>query len=162
MPPVTPRATFMVVEPPQSLGNALSVVTESLIHNFGGLLSGAARFRDFPFHLAGADFILRDAAGFAGICLYHRRSARMQLPGALGGDQNVAIVAVKAFNQFHGLFPPCDRDANLDCRKLVRLVVCQRKLRTPLLFSHETQGCGGSRSPIWLPTSTLHRDRGAA
>jgi hypothetical protein len=96
----------MVVEPPQSMGNALSVVAESLIQNFGGLLSGAARFRDFPFHLASADFILRDAAGFAGICLYHRRSARLQLSGAPGGDQNVAIVAVEAFNQFHGLFPP--------------------------------------------------------
>jgi hypothetical protein len=94
----------MVVEPAQSMGNALSVVAESLIQNFGGLLSGAARFRDFPFHLAGADFILRDAAGFAGICLYHGRSARLQLPGAPGGDQNVAIVAVEAIN-FMDFFP---------------------------------------------------------
>jgi hypothetical protein len=29
----------------------------------------------------------------------------LQLPGAPGGDQNVAIVAVEAFDQFHGFSP---------------------------------------------------------
>jgi hypothetical protein len=78
---------------------------ESFIQFFGGLLGGAAGFGDFPFDLAGADFILRNAAGLAGVSLNHRGRSGLQLAGAPGGDQNVAIVAVEAFDQFHRLSP---------------------------------------------------------
>src|ERR1700733_1996087 len=99
MPPVTPRATFIVSD-----ADALGV-SESLVQNFCGLLGCAASFGDLPLHFACANFILRDAARFAGAGLNHRRGSRLQLPGAPGGDQNVAIVAVEAFDQFHGFSP---------------------------------------------------------
>src|SRR5258708_38073674 len=113
MPPVTPRATFMI-----ATANALGVVSESLIQNFGSLLGGTASFRDLPLLFACADFILRDTARFAGIGLNHRRSAGLQLPGATGGDQNVAIVTVEAFDQFHGFSPPGTGTQDFDFRKL--------------------------------------------
>jgi hypothetical protein len=83
----------------------LSVVTESLIQNFGGLFGGAAYFGNLPFHFAGADFVLRDTAGFAGIGLNHRRSSGLELAGAPRGDQNVSIIAIEAFDQLHGFSP---------------------------------------------------------
>src|ERR1700733_3849909 len=131
MPPVTPRATFMGIKPAglRSVSRAatptsprklrcegtrqtkLRVVPENLIERFSSLLSGAAKFRNFPLHLARSNFVLRDAARFAGVGLNHRRSSRLQLPSTPGGDQNVAIVAVEAFDQFHGLSLPPSRDA---------------------------------------------------
>jgi hypothetical protein len=97
--------------------NCLSVVAENLFQSFSGLLCGAARFRDLPLHFAGADFILRDAAGFAGIGLHYRRRSRLQLASAPGGDQNVAIVAVEAFDQFHGILSLVAGTQDFDCRK---------------------------------------------
>jgi hypothetical protein len=86
-------------------GNTLRVVSESLVENIGGLFSRAARFGNLPFHFARANLVLRDAAGFAGISLNHGRGSGLQLAGAPGGDQNISVVAVEAFDQFHGFSP---------------------------------------------------------
>src|SRR5258706_3972694 len=131
----------------QSAAARLGVVPESLIQNFGSLLGGAASFWNLPLHLACADFILRDTARFAGIGLNHRGGAGLELPGATGGDQNVAIVAVEAFDQFHGFSPLVLGHKILiseSCQSSFLVIVLrQRKLRTASLFSHETQGYGG-------------------
>ena len=78
---------------------------ESLIQNIGGLLGRAAGFGDLPFNLACADFVLRDAAGFAGVSLDYRRGSGLQLAGAPCGDKNITVVAVEALDQFHGFSP---------------------------------------------------------
>src|SRR5580704_2691016 len=83
----------------------LGVRPEGLIQNVGGLLGRAASFGDLPFHFTRADLVLCNAARFAGVGLDHRRRSGLQLPRAPCGDQNVAIVAVEAFDQFHGFSP---------------------------------------------------------
>src|ERR1700675_4718500 len=123
MPPVTPRATFIgsfhrqlraelsqrawgiLKHASHESPSVLGVVPESLIKNLGRLLGRAASFRNLPLHLTRADFILRNAAGFARVGLHHRRSAGLKLAGAPRRYQNVAIVAVEAFDQFHGVSP---------------------------------------------------------
>src|ERR1700693_146318 len=106
--------------------------SESLIQNFRGLLDGAARFGDLPLHLARADFILRNATGFAGVGLDHRRGSGLQLARAPGGDQNIAIVAVEAFDQFHGFSPLAYRDARFRLPKVGALRSSPGKPRTAL------------------------------
>jgi hypothetical protein len=103
----------------------LRFVPERLIQNFGSLLCGATRFRYFPFHLACADFILRDAAWFTGIGLHYRRRSRLQLPGTSRSYKDVAIVAVEAFDQFHGFSPLVPGIQSSDCRKFLRFVLRQ-------------------------------------
>src|SRR5258708_11064697 len=147
----------------QSTAARLSVVPESLIQNFGSLLGRAAGFRNLPFHLTGANFILRNAAGFARAGVNHRRGAGLKLPGATRGDENVAIVAVEAFDQFHGLSPLILGHRILiseSCRSSF-VVLRQRKPRTALLFSHEIKLTGAYALQIWLrktiPAIPSHR-----
>jgi hypothetical protein len=95
----------------------LRLVSENLIERFGSLFGGAAGLRNFPFHLTRADFILRDATGLAGIGLYHRRRSRLQLACTAGGDQDITIVAVEAFDQFHEILSLATGTQDFDCRK---------------------------------------------
>src|ERR1700693_1104381 len=153
IPPVTPRATFIVIRCRLNAAR-LRVVSESLVQDFGGLLGGAARFRNLPLHLARADFVLRNAAGFAGIGLNHRRGSGLPLAGAAGRDQNIAIVAVEAFDQFHGLSPLHTglqiSIAESWLPKVGALRSSPRSQELLLLFSHEIQDCGGCPLQIWL------------
>src|SRR5437879_7364220 len=129
MPTVTPRATFMVddrwflncsmldfpapihqpsatsVSNRQSKPATSSVLAQHLVKRLAGLLGGAPGLWDFPLHLARPDFILRNAAGLAGIGVDHRRGARLQLARPPRRHQNVAVVAVEAFNHLHGGSP---------------------------------------------------------
>src|SRR5215831_14363811 len=74
-----------------------------------GLIDLLSRLRsglvigDDPLDLAGADLILRDAAGFAGTGFNHGRGAVLKLPGTPGCDQDITIVAVEPFDQLHVL-----------------------------------------------------------
>src|SRR5580704_7754954 len=77
------------------------VLAQRFVEGFGGLLGDAASFGNLPLHLAGADFILRDAARLAGISVHHRRCARLELPRTPRRYQYVPVVAVEAFNQLH-------------------------------------------------------------
>src|SRR5579863_1562078 len=83
-----------------------SVLTECLVQSFRSLLSGAAGLGNFPFHLAGADLILGNAAGLAGIGVDHRWSAGLQLPCPPRRHQNVPVIAIEAFDQLHWDIPP--------------------------------------------------------
>src|ERR1700724_2977975 len=78
-----------------------SVLAQGLVESLSRLLGGSSRFRNLPLHLAGTNFILRDAAGLAGICVDHGRCTRLQLPRPPCCHQNVSVVAVKAFDQLH-------------------------------------------------------------
>jgi hypothetical protein len=71
----------------------------------GGLRSGLGNFGDDPFHLPGTDFVLGDAARLAGTGLYDRRRATLELAGPTGGHEDIAIVAVEAFDQLHTVLP---------------------------------------------------------
>src|SRR5271163_3800704 len=138
MPPVTPRATFMVIRCGQPQ-RRLRVVPESLIQHLRGLLGRAASFRDLPFHFARADFILGNAAGLTGIGLHYRRRSGLQLAGSPGRDQNVAIVAVETFDQFHGILSLAIGTARFSSSKL--------PVSLFLFFS------GGSQEPLpYFPT----------
>jgi hypothetical protein len=75
--------------------------TNSLVQNFAGLLGRGARVGDFPFHLAGTNFILRDAAGFPGTGIDHRRSTGLQLASAPRRHENVPVITIEAFDQLH-------------------------------------------------------------
>src|SRR5580658_9567367 len=119
IPPVTPSAIFIPFSianlrstvqklawrsnrngQPQ-IENQFSVLPQRLIQRFPGLLRSAAVVWNFPFHLAGSDFILRDTAGFAGTGIDHGRRAGLKLACAASCDQNVTVVAVEAFDQLH-------------------------------------------------------------
>src|SRR5579871_2492515 len=78
------------------------VLAQSLIDVLGGLLGCGPSFGDFPFHFAGADFILRDAARLAGTGIDDGRCAGLELAGATGCDQDVPVIAVETFDQLHG------------------------------------------------------------
>src|SRR5579864_6912563 len=79
----------------------LSFLAERLVESLLGLLGGGAGFGNFPLHFAGADFILCDAAGLAGIRVDDRRRTGLQLSRSPRCHQDVSIVAVKAFDQLH-------------------------------------------------------------
>lgn len=53
------------------------VLTECLVESLRDLLGGTARFGHLPLDFAGADFILRDPAGLAGVGVDYRRRARL-------------------------------------------------------------------------------------
>src|SRR5262249_41190399 len=69
---------------------------------------GLRSFRDDPFDFSGADFILGDPAGLAGIGLNDRWSAPLQLARTPRGHQDVAVITVEAFDQLHTLLPQND------------------------------------------------------
>jgi len=97
-----------LIEGRQGLGlrRKLGVGLTALVKRF---LSGFHRrfrcFRNDPFHFAGTDFILRDAARFTGTGFDYRRSAALELAGPASGHEDVAIVAVEAFDQLHNYSP---------------------------------------------------------
>ena len=78
-----------------------SILPEALLESLGSLLCGGSSLWNFPLDLAGADLVLRDAAGLAGIGIDYGRCTRLELPGAAGCDQNVPVVAIETFNQLH-------------------------------------------------------------
>src|ERR1700680_3814966 len=78
-----------------------SVLAQRLVESFSRLLSGGSRFRNLPLHLAGTNFILRDAARLGGICVDHGRRTGLKLPRPPCCHQNVSVIAVKAFDQLH-------------------------------------------------------------
>src|ERR1700689_5258476 len=149
MPPVTPSATFMVIRM-RSTAERLRVVPESLIQNLSGLLGRAASFRNLPLHLARADFILRDAARLAGVGLHHRWGSGLQLAGAPRGDQNITIVAVEAFDQFHGLSP-----LQLGHKILISENCRSSLLLLPLFGASASVAEAKNYSPIFPRTSRL-------
>jgi len=65
---------------------------------------GLGRFRDDPFHLSGADFILSDAAWLSGTGFHDWRRSTLELAGAASSDKDVSVIAVEAFDQLHKLF----------------------------------------------------------
>ena len=77
------------------------ILPQSFVESLGSLLGSAASFGNFPFHFAGADLILGNAAGLAGIGVHHWWGAGLELPRTPRCDQDVAIVAVEAFDQLH-------------------------------------------------------------
>src|ERR1035441_4610243 len=92
------------------------VLAQGLVESLFGLLGGAPGFRNLPLHFAGADFILRDAAGLAGIGVDHRRRTGLKLARAPRCHQNVSVVAVKAFDQLHWDSPSKNRFEVYQCR----------------------------------------------
>jgi hypothetical protein len=92
----------------QGLGlrGELSVGLPALIKRFlGGFDRRFRGFRNDPFHFAGPDFILRDAARFTGTGFNYRRSAALELASPSSGHEDVAIVAIEAFDQLHNYSP---------------------------------------------------------
>jgi hypothetical protein len=63
------------------------------------------------------------------------------LAGTPGGDQNVAIVAVEAFDQFHEILSLVAGTQILIAESCCASFVCNAKAY--VLFSHETQPNGG-------------------
>jgi len=51
--------------------------------------------------LAGLDLVLRDTTRLAGIGLYQRTRASLELARAAGGDEDVTILAIELFRGFH-------------------------------------------------------------
>src|ERR1700756_4819861 len=91
---------------PETGASPLCVSMRSWIESLAGDLScGLGNFGDDPFHLPGTDFVLGDAARLAGTGLYDRRRATLELAGPAGGHQDIAIVAVEAFDQLHTVLP---------------------------------------------------------
>ena len=81
----------------------LAFLPNGLIEQLARDLHGRCRdLGDDPFHFTGFDFILRDFAGFTRMRLDDRRRPALQLPGASGCDQDVAIIAVETVNQLLG------------------------------------------------------------
>jgi hypothetical protein len=92
----------------QGLGlrGELGVGLTALIQCFlGGFYRRLRCFGNDPFHFAGADLVLRDAARFTGTGFDYRRSAALELAGTASGHEDVAIVAVEAFDQLHNYSP---------------------------------------------------------
>ncbi len=56
--------------------------------------------------LAGGNFLLRDAAGLAGMAGNHGLGSVLQLAGAAGGYQDIAKIAVVLFFDTHDVLPP--------------------------------------------------------
>src|SRR5438270_12867653 len=77
------------------------ILPQSFVESLGSLLGSAASFGNLPFHFAGADLVLRDAAGLAGIGIDYWWSAGLELPRTPRCDQDIAIVTVEAFDQLH-------------------------------------------------------------
>src|SRR5437868_4802955 len=87
-------------------GKTLCVSLRSWIESLAGDLScGLGNFGDDPFHLPGTDFVLGDAGRVAATGLYDRSSATLELPGPAGGHEDIAIVAVEAFDPLHTVLP---------------------------------------------------------
>jgi hypothetical protein len=77
------------------------ILPQSFVQSLGSLLGSAASFGNFPFHFAGADLVLRNAAGLAGISIDDWWGAGLELPRTPRCDQDIAIVTVEAFDQLH-------------------------------------------------------------
>src|SRR6201981_1039542 len=91
---------------PATAASPRGVSRRSWIESLAGDLScGLGNFGDAPFHLPGTDFVLGDAARLAGTGLYDRRRATLELAGPAGGHEDIAIVAVEAFDQLHTVLP---------------------------------------------------------
>src|SRR6476646_6842550 len=99
-----------------------SVLTESLIETFSGLFGGAAGLGHLPFHLARADFILRNAAWLAGTGIDHRGRTGLQLPRTPCCHKDVPVVAVKAFDQLHWDVPLETELKSNQCRTSIQSV----------------------------------------
>jgi hypothetical protein len=80
------------------LRSGVDRLTGDFSNRFGG-------FRNHPLDLTCANFILRDTARFAGTGLYDRGRATLELAGPTGGHEDIAIVAVEAFDQLHTVLP---------------------------------------------------------
>src|SRR5215475_9944681 len=82
-----------------------------------GFRRGLGNFRDQPFNFAGLDFILCDATGLARTGIDHRWSSTLQLPRPPCRYQDIAIVAVKTFDELHELSPgtstPCWNESRI-------------------------------------------------
>src|ERR1017187_9078184 len=123
MPPDTPSAIFIADLPRiarplrqphgrlsgplfQAWRGFLRVFREGFAQGLAGRLDRKFwQFWNQPFHFARLDFILRDAAGLARNRFDHGRRATLQLPGPPCRYQNVAVVAVKSFDQLHRFSP---------------------------------------------------------
>src|SRR5579864_1988489 len=91
---------------PATAARPLCVSLRSWIESLAGDLScGLGNFGDDPFHLPSTDLVLGDAARLAGTGLYDRRRATLELAGPAGGHEDIAIVAVEAFDQLHTVLP---------------------------------------------------------
>jgi hypothetical protein len=76
--------------------------SDRFIQNLAGEVNGGSgNFWNHPLHLAGFNFILRDAAWFARGCLDYWRRATLQLARSARRYQDVPIIAVKPFYQLH-------------------------------------------------------------
>jgi hypothetical protein len=64
----------------------------------GGLEGSLFRLRDLPLHSAGLDLFFGDATGFPRGGFNHGTSAILYLTSAARGHQDIAIIAVEAFN----------------------------------------------------------------
>src|SRR4029077_18672610 len=118
MPPPGARFNSALAAQKSNAGNGmviagdscLRVFREHLVQSLGrGYYWQFRNLRNQPFHLAGLNFILRDAAGFARSGIDHRGCAALQLPCPPRRYQNVAVVAVEPFNQLHTLSPKTSR-----------------------------------------------------
>src|ERR1035441_11123359 len=106
MPPVTPNAIFIVTPASHAremgCGNldaddlVVALPANGFRQNLAGNLRGS--LAHLPLHLARIDFLLRDAAGLAGVRLHHRMRATLQLAGPPGGGQHLAIIALSSLN----------------------------------------------------------------
>src|SRR5215475_9949461 len=81
-------------------------LAHSLVQRFAGYFRcGLGGVHDRPLHLPSTDFVLGDPAGFARTGFNYRRRSTLELAGAAGGDQDITVVAVEAFNQLHRILP---------------------------------------------------------
>src|ERR1017187_432820 len=125
MPPVTPNAIFIVTPASHAreMGcenlDADDLVVALPANGFRQNLAGNLRgsFAHLPLHLAGINFLLRDAAGLAGVRLHHRMRATLQLAGPPGGDQYIAILAIESIIQLHRSLRLAASTGNIKCRQ---------------------------------------------
>src|SRR5512146_2281529 len=78
---------------------------------FGGGNRRLGSFRDEPLDLARLDFVLGNAAWLAGIGADDGARSGLELARTASRDQDVAVVAVEAFDQLHDTFTSCPRPA---------------------------------------------------
>src|SRR5579862_7360390 len=89
-----------------NLQSTLRFFGQRLLQDFAGDFGRATRhFGDHPLHLAGPDLILGDAARLAGGGLDRWRRSTLELPCTPRGHQDVPVIAVKPFDQFHYVLP---------------------------------------------------------
>src|ERR1035438_4297353 len=122
----------------------LRVLEKHLVECLGGGHYWQFRnLRNQPFHLAGLDFILRYAAGFARSGIDHRGRPPLQLPCPPRCYENVTIVTIEPFNQLHtlspesrALFTACEKnpESAAPARVLVPAEMLVQSLLTALLL----------------------------